>query len=182
MNKLTEQYFRAAISEIKEKLEEKALFQETLHLQEMSNVRKKQTGLPVNIWIDEAETYKKGKHSKRIKFQMDKGLNFKEPTCPMMLDGTIPEKVWRKMQGQCSISKSEIKEIQTFVINNAYALDKLADQLIWKEDFFEFMIKGGDEASKEQIEILQKKTDEAVFNKKTEEALKKEENNSEVFV
>jgi len=151
--------------------------EETLHLQEMANVRKKQTGLPVNIWIDEAETYKKGKYSKFIKFQMDKGLNFKEPTCPMLLDGTIPEKVL-----QCSISKSEIKEIQTFVINNAYALDKLADQLIWKEDFFEFMIKGGDEASKEQIEILQKKTDEAVFNKKTEEALKKEENNSEVFV
>ena len=41
-----------------------------------------------------------------------------------------------------------------------------------QEDFFEFMIKGGDEASKEQIEILQKKTDEAVFNK--EENLKKE--------
>lgn len=166
MDKLIDQYFTAAISEIKEK----DLFQETLHLQEMANVRKKQTGLPVNIWIDEAETYKKGKHSKFIKFQMDKGLNFKEPTCPMLLDGTIPEKVL-----QCSISKSEIKEIQTFVINNAYALDKLADQLIWKEDFFEFMIKGGDEASKEQIEILQKKTDEAVFNKKTEEALKKEE-------
>ena len=142
-------------------------FQETLHLQEMANVRKKQTGLPVNIWIDEAETYKKGKYSKFIKFQMDKGLKFKEPTCPMLLDGTIPEKI---MQGQCFISKSEIKEIQTFVINNAYALDKLADQLIWKEDFFEFMIKGGDEASKEQIEILQKKTDEAVFNKKAEEA------------
>lgn len=151
--------------------EEKGLFQETLHLQEMANVRKKQTGLPVNIWIDEAETYKKGKHSKFIKFQMDKSLNFKEPTCPMMLDGTIPKKV---LQEQFFISKSEIKEIQTFVINNAYALDKLADQLIWKEDFFEFMIKGGDEASKEQIEILQKKTDEAVFNKKTEEALKKE--------
>lgn len=150
--------------------EEKDLFQETLHLQEMANVRKKQTGLPVNIWIDEAETYKKEKYSKFIKFQMDKGLNFKEPTCPMLLDGTIPEKV---LQGQCFISKSEIKEIQTFVINNAYALDKLADQLIWKEDFFEFMIKGGGEASKEQIEILQKKTDEAV--KKTEEALKKEE-------
>lgn len=178
MDKLTEQYFTAAISEIKEN----SLFQEDLHLQEMVNVRKKQTELPVNIWIDEAETYKKGKYSKFIKFQMDKGLNFKEPTCPMMLDGTIPEKVWRKMQGQCSISKSEIKEIQTFVINNAYALDKLADQLIWKEDFFEFMIKGGEEASKEQIEILQKKTDEAVFNKKKEEALKKEEDNSEVFI
>ena len=147
-------------------------FQETLHLQEMANVRKKQTGLPVNIWIDEAETYKKGKYSKFIKFQIDKGLNFKEPTCPMLLDGTIPEKI---LQEQFFISKSEIKEIQTFVINNAYALDKLADQLIWKEDFFEFMIKGGDEASKEQIEILQKKTDEAVFNRKVEEALKKEE-------
>lgn len=168
MDKVTEQYFRAEISEIKEKLEEKALFQENLHLQEMANVRKKQTGLPVNIWIDEAETYKKGKHSKRIKFQIDKSLNFKEPTCPMLLDGTIPEKVWKKMQDQCSISKSEIKEIQTFVTNNAYALDKLADQLIWKEDFFELMIRGGDKASKEQIEILQKKTDEAIINKNSE--------------
>ena len=99
---------------------------------------------------------------------MDKSLNFKEPTCPMLLDGTIPKKVWKKMQDQCSISKSEIKEIQTFVTNNAYALDKLADQLIWKEDFFELMIRGGDKASKEQIEILQKKTDEAIINKNSE--------------
>lgn len=156
--------------ELAEKMKDVMVDYDNLHLQEMANVRKKQTGLPVNIWIDEAETYKKGKYSKFIKFQMDKGLNFKEPTCLMLLDGTIPE--WEKMQEQCFISKSEIKEIQTFVINNAYALDKLAGQLIWKEDFFEFMIKGGEKASKEQIEILRKKTDEAVFNK--EEALKKE--------
>ena len=72
------------------------------------------------------------------------------------------------MQKECSLSTEEIKEIQAFVINNAYALDKLADQLIWKEDFFEFMIKGGIKASKEQIDNLHKKTDEAVNNKKSE--------------
>lgn len=165
---MTKQEIKEWVKTLKNKLEEKHLIQETLHLQEMANVRKKQTGLPVNIWIDEAETYKKGKHSKRIKFQMDKGLNYKEPACPMLLDGTIPEKVWKKMQKECSLSTEEIKEIQAFVINNAYALDKLADQLIWKEDFFEFMIKGGIKASKEQIDNLHKKTDEAVNNKKSE--------------
>lgn len=40
-------------------------------LTEMSNLRKDQTGLPVNIWVDETGSYKKGKHGPRIKFQND---------------------------------------------------------------------------------------------------------------
>lgn len=38
---------------------------------EMSNKNKAKTHLPMNIWIDEAQTYLKGGHSKRIKFQLN---------------------------------------------------------------------------------------------------------------
>ncbi len=47
--------------ELARKMKEVMVDYDNLHLQEMANVRKKQTGLPVNIWIDEAETYKKRK-------------------------------------------------------------------------------------------------------------------------
>ena len=38
---------------------------------EMSNKSKAQTKLPMNIWIDENQTYIKGRHSKRVKFQLN---------------------------------------------------------------------------------------------------------------
>ena len=38
---------------------------------EMSNKNKAKTHLPMNIWIDEAQTYRKGGHSKIIKFQLN---------------------------------------------------------------------------------------------------------------
>ena len=38
---------------------------------EMANYYKEDLELPVNIWLDENETYKFGKHEKRIKFQIN---------------------------------------------------------------------------------------------------------------
>ena len=40
---------------------------------EMANRRKRQTGLPINIWIDENGWYKLSGHGKRIKVQMNYG-------------------------------------------------------------------------------------------------------------
>ena len=40
--------------------------------QELANYRKRDTNLSVNIWVDESQTYKKGKHYKRVKFQLNK--------------------------------------------------------------------------------------------------------------
>ena len=40
---------------------------------EMANKNKSETLLPMNIWIDENQTYIKGRHSKRVKFQLDHG-------------------------------------------------------------------------------------------------------------
>ena len=40
---------------------------------EMTNRRKRQTRLPINIWIDENGRYKLSGHGKRIKVQMNYG-------------------------------------------------------------------------------------------------------------
>ena len=45
---------------------------ESILVCEMSNKRKALTQLPMNIWIDESQTYIRGHHSKRVKFQLDK--------------------------------------------------------------------------------------------------------------
>ena len=159
MDKLTEQYFRDEISEIKEKLEERQL------LQEMANCRPNKTGLPVNIWIDETEAYKTGKHAKRIKFQINKKPKFQpQNTCPMTLDGKIPDKVWNKIKQnkEFAISGAERIAVSNFVVNNSYALDKVADQLLWLDEFWEIFIKGGEEASTKDIVKLKNKTDEYV--------------------
>lgn len=159
MDKLTEQWFKVKIKEVKEQLEEKQL------LQEMANCRPSKTGLPVNIWIDETEAYKTGKHAKRIKFQINKKPKFQpQNTCPMTLDGKIPDKIWNKIKQnkEFSISEAERIAVSNFVVNNSYALDKVADQLLWLDEFWEIFIKGGEEASPEDIAKLKNKTDEYV--------------------
>ena len=45
---------------------------ETESILEMSVLRKFETGLPVNIWVDEGNSYLQSDHSKRIKIQPDK--------------------------------------------------------------------------------------------------------------
>lgn len=54
----------------------------------MANRRKWQTGLPVNIWIDENGSYRKGGHGKRIKFQLNYGeKSLDQPEASMELSG-----------------------------------------------------------------------------------------------
>lgn len=162
MDKLTEQYFKARINEIKEK-----------HLlQEMANCRPSKTGLTVNIWIDETEAYKNGKHAKRIKFQINRKQKFQPSnTCPMTLDGKIPEKVWEKVKRnkEFSLTSDDKNSVENFVVNNSYALDKVADQFLWLDDFWDIFIKGGEKATDDKIEELKKKTDEYVQKHKDEE-------------
>ena len=64
---------------------------------EMANYYAEDLELPVNLWLDEGETYKNGKYGKRIKFQinyMDRIHD--EYMCPMTLEGEIPPKVYKK--------------------------------------------------------------------------------------
>ena len=94
---------------------------------EMANIYQDETDLPVNIWIDTANEYISGKHAKRIKFQTNTNENIGgQPTCPMMLNGEIPRKILKRNK----IDTQFISAVRNFVLNNRFALEKAADELI----------------------------------------------------
>jgi hypothetical protein len=130
---------------------------------EMANYYKEDLELPVNIWLDENETYKLGKHGKRIKFQINYMDKIREEyMCPMMLDGEIPPKVYKKLANKkdWEISTRDLERVRNFVINNAYALDFMCDQKLRRKDFDNIVIKGGNFASDEEVENQVRLVDE----------------------
>lgn len=117
----------------------------------MANRRKVQTGLPVNIWIDEKKAYVDGGHWKRIKFQLNHGdKTFHQPDACMDLEGNVVASTFNESDSE--LNSKDIKAVSNFVKNNSYALDKVADEDIYMDQFDEVMIKGGEPASHEQIE------------------------------
>ena len=130
---------------------------------EMANYYKEDLDLPVNLWLDEGETYKKGKHGKRIKFQMNYMDKIRdEYMCPMDLEGEIPPKVFKKAKNSkdWEISPRDLERVRNFVLNNSYALDFLADQKIRRKQFDEIVIKGGNFVSDDEVNEQIKAVDE----------------------
>ena len=100
----------------------------TLH--EMANRRKRQTKLTVNIWIDENGSYRDGGHAKRIKVQMNYGEKMQnQPFCRMNLYDEIIEDTFDKKE--CEVSTKDLRKVSNYVLNNSYALDKVADEYIY---------------------------------------------------
>ena len=128
---------------------------------EMSNKNKAKTHLPMNIWIDEAQTYLKGGHSKRIKFQLNHSnkMNLTE-FGTMDLDGNLhPDNL-----DIGELSTSDIKQLRNFVLNNKYMLEHVADAELWLDDIWPYVILGGETASFEEISKLNLKVDELIDN------------------
>lgn len=118
----------------------------------MANRRKFQTGLPVNIWIDEKKGYIAGGHGKRIKFQTTYANGWvNQGEASMNLKGEVIPDTYDKTSSELSIR--DIREISNFVKNNAYALDKVADGYIFMDQFDDVMIKGGELASEEVVNL-----------------------------
>ena len=128
---------------------------------EMSIKNKAKTHLPMNIWIDEAKTYLKGGHSKRIKFQLNHSnkMNLTE-FGTMDLDGNLhPDNL-----DIGELSTSDIKQLRNFVLNNKYMLEHVADAELWLDDIWPYVILGGETASFEEISKLNLKVDELINN------------------
>ena len=128
---------------------------------EMSIKNKAKTHLPMNIWIDEAQTYLKGGHSKRIKFQLNHSnkMNLTE-FGTMDLDGNLhPDNL-----DIGELSTSDIKQLRNFVLNNKYMLEHVADAELWLDDIWPYVILGGETASFEEISKLNLKVDELINN------------------
>ena len=125
--------------------------EDLIYIYSMANRRPYQTGLPVNIWIDEKQGYKDAGHWKRIKFQLNHGSRIvNQPEASMDLNGNVIADTYDKTVSE--ISKREIREVSNFVKNNQYALERVADGDIFMDQFDDIMIKGGKPATKEQIE------------------------------
>lgn len=122
-----------------------------MQLYEMATLRKKDSGLPVNLYIDDSLSYKREKRSKRIKFQTDTGdkPNTRGNFSSMTLDGKVVESTLPK---KLEISQKEIEAISNFVVNNYECLSLVADFDL-DYDYFKhhLMIKGGELATEEQL-------------------------------
>ena len=72
---------------------------------------KHQTGLPVNVWIDERGAYENSGHWKRMKFQINHGNKMRnQPDASMDLNGEV---VWDTYDKTVSeISTKDIKEVR----------------------------------------------------------------------
>lgn len=128
-----------------------------MRLIEMATLRKKDSGLPVNIYIDDSISYKRGKHSKRIKFQTDKGdrPNTRFGFSSMTLDGNV---VAKTLPDSIDIDAADITQIRNFVLNNAECLSLVADFNLDYDDFKNhLMIVGGEPATDEQKEEQKEK-------------------------
>ena len=124
---------------------------------EMANKNKAQTKLPMNIWIDENQTYIKGRHSKRVKFQLDHGNRINLSRFGTMdLDGNL------HCDDIGELSQDDINALRNFVLNNKVALEHVADNDIWLDEIWPNIILGGEPASFEEIQKLNLKVDELI--------------------
>jgi hypothetical protein len=142
---------------LKIKLHEQKIVEFRVH--EMANKWQEETGLPMNIWLDESQTYLRGGHSKRLKFQLDTSDRLNPDNVGSMdLDGNIHPKNL-KIHG---LKSRELTKLKNFVHNNRYALDRLADMEIRLYKVWPYVIKGGELATDAQIAALNAKVDELV--------------------
>jgi hypothetical protein len=108
-------------------------------LEEMAGLRKSDSGLPVNLWLDDSSYYKRAGHWKRIKFQGDHGDKANPGNMFTMTISENPEVMPKSSEGKIKLPAKELERVRKFVINNYTLLSRLADQEITAFDFFKQM-------------------------------------------
>jgi len=103
-------------------------------LDEMAGFRKKDSNLPVNLWLDDSSLYKRSGHWKRIKFQNDYGNKLVQDNLLTMTISPDP-KIPATELPQLKLPAKDVDCLKQFVKNNLDILSKLADQDISFSDF-----------------------------------------------
>lgn len=132
--------------------EENNVIESSSWIYSMANIRKRRSGLPMNIWVDENKEYIKGGHGKRIKFQINHVDSIQEQfLASVTLDGKIVKETYDNKKSE--LNTKDLRQVINFVLNNTYALSVLSDGEVFDiGDFLEVMIPGGKPATAEQIE------------------------------
>ena len=123
-------------------------------------LNKKQTGLPMTIWIDEAYTYKSTNHEMRIKMNADYqyALRDRNDLFEVDMEGNIYSHS-KENEDRYRIKDKDFQALKNFLHNNKYALQKIADDEIASDEIIPYMIKGGELADEEEIKKLKEITD-----------------------
>jgi hypothetical protein len=108
-------------------------------LEEMAGLKKPDSGLPVNLWLDDSHAYIRGRHAKRIKFQGDYGNNTNASNMFSMMISKDDPQIPAKQLPKLKLPARNIDAIKTFVRNNADLLDKLANEKITFMNFTRLM-------------------------------------------
>jgi len=121
---------------LKIKIRQNAHIQES-DIFEMACLRKKRTGLPVNIYVDDSGAWKQSGHANRIKIQCDRGDHpITRDMVPMSI-GDEPEILVDNPKME--LSQSDINAVKKFVVANQDLLNRLGDD-IDIDDFIKAMV------------------------------------------
>ena len=146
----------------KEKLEEELLLNEELeHLCEMANYSKRDTGLPMNIWIERTEMKNRGGHNIRLKFQLNTDLHCqKNKTASVSLaDNKVVNKEQYINSPKCKLTDNDFTQVENFAYNNNFALRQVHDEVITESEFLvQLMIKGGKRVNENMVLLAVEKT------------------------
>jgi hypothetical protein len=107
--------------------------EENLKIEEMATLRKNVSGLPANLYLDDAGVWSKSGHWKRIKFQPNTGDRpVTRDMVPMSIDDN-PQILVKN--ANIALNAKQLEQIKAFVRANKDLLLQLADTEI---DIFEF--------------------------------------------
>jgi hypothetical protein len=116
---------------------EQANLVENQQITEMATLRKKRSGLPVNLYLDDSKSWAQAGHWKRIKFQPNKG---DPPDTRSMIPMSIDENPEILVKNpKMSLSAKDIEQIKNFVRSNRELLLQLSDAKIDIGDFLDRM-------------------------------------------
>jgi hypothetical protein len=120
-------------------LTERENLEENLRMGELAALRKSDSGLPANLYLDDEKRYVKARHWKRIKFQPNTGDH---PITRNMVPMSIEDdpKILAK-DVKISLNAKQLNKIKAFVKANKNLLLQLADMKINLADFLKRMVK-----------------------------------------
>lgn len=121
-------------------------------------MRKRRTGLPMNIAIDDGYAYDiQHLPFKQVAFQMDTDERGDMDNWNAMgLDGTLCNPDIGDLQDH------EMVQLRNFVRNNRYALEHIAENDLFSDQIADDLILGGEAASEVTVDGLKRKVDEVI--------------------
>jgi hypothetical protein len=113
---------------------------ENSYIKEMAVLRKSDSGLPANLFLDDTGSWTSSGHWKRIKFQPNTGDNpISRAMVPMSI-GDNPQILVDDLR-IITLNAKQIRQIKAFVRANKDLLLQLADKKIKFGDFIRMMVK-----------------------------------------